>query len=33
MKEWVWHVPCYFGRIPTRRLGARCQSHTLPYAV
>jgi hypothetical protein len=28
-----WVERCYFGRIPTRRLGARCRSHTLRYAV
>ena len=28
----LWLEPCYFARIPTRRL-ARCRSHSLRYAV
>jgi hypothetical protein len=27
-----WLTRCYFGRIPTRRLG-RCREHRLRYAV
>lgn len=28
-----WLRRCYFGEIPTRRLGSRCRRHTLRYAV